>query len=369
MWGGNLKILYCLRRDAFDKKGGDSGKVLKYKSELESLGHIAEVITSPDSLHGIAFKPDLVHIFNMQAPYENHRYFRWAKEKGIPTVFSPIHHQQCYMAAYYRRNVLGKIFGYTGYLYASSLAKEILVYREVRNLKTYFLTPHQINREILSGCSMILTLSKSEEAHIKVDYGDVVEDKAMVVPNALTFASGVESGESDDKREIDVLVVGRIEPRKNQLKIAMALKSAGLSVLFVGEKNSNHISYFNKFMAVVSGDNRLRYVGGVEQAELRTIYGKASVCLSNSWFEVVSQVDLESISLGCKPIVSRASAIFDYFQGGVLSLDPLCDAKDIVDAVEQAMSDEYRPKLKDEYIQSWEGVAKAIDDAYSRLNI
>ncbi|WP_448107018.1 glycosyltransferase [Pseudomonas azerbaijanoccidentalis] len=364
--GKKTEVLFCLRRDATDKPGGDSGKVYKYKHFLEKKGFLVTVITDPAQLNCRKSTPDIVHVFNMQTPYENNRYMEWAVAKNIPLCFSPIHHEKRYMVQYFANGFFGKFLSYDAYLMLSSFAKEFLKFKTFGNICSYKRTPIGINRSLVEKASRIFPLSQSELDHIKFDVSsELPSSKVTVLPNALTFIEG--NADTDVPRDIDIMVVGRIEPRKNILKIAEALKGTGYKVVFAGKENANHKKYCAEFKEIISAHANLQYLGELNHEQLSYHYKRSKINLSNSWFEVVSQVDLEATSLGCKPIVSAASALFDYFSSPPLRLEPDCSHQEILSSIESALEEEYRPRIKSTFTLDWENVTDLLANEYRTL--
>jgi glycosyltransferase involved in cell wall biosynthesis len=360
------EILFCLRRDAPDKPGGDSGKVYKYKHYLEEKGFLVTVVTDPAELKVKETLPDIMHLFNMQTPYENYRYMTWASDKNIPLCFSPIHHEKKYMVKYFKGGFFGKFLSYDAYLMLSSFAKEFIKFKTMRNVLSYKKTPQNINRALVEKASRIFPLSESELEHIRFDVpAKLPSSKVKVLPNALTFSK--RGAAEQVPRDIDVMVVGRIEPRKNILKIAEALKGTRYKVVFAGKENGNHKKYCAEFKDIVKASSNLQYLGELNQDQLSHHYKRSKINLSNSWFEVVSQVDLEATSLGCKPIVSAASALFDYFSSPPLRLEPDCSKADILNCIENAMKEDYQPQLRSSFTNNWEDVTDMLAIEYKML--
>lgn len=266
------------------------------------------------------------------------------------------------MESYFNKLPRGRLFSYQSYMFVSSLAKEVLLKKSAPSVDWLSL-PDQINRKLLIEASRVFPLSNSELRQLEADLGmKIDQNKVIIVPNGLTFREPQEQ-----LRTIDVLVVGRIEPRKNMLKIARTLSNSSYRVTFVGKANANHPRYNQEFLSVIASSENLTYEGERDQLALADLYSRSHVCLSNSWFEVVSQVDLEAVSLGCKPIVSRASAIFDYFDGDVLSLLPDCTAEDLIETVKLAMSPDYSPSLRESYVHDWTSVVEMLVAAYHQV--
>ena len=360
-----MHIYFCLRRDACSKKGGDSLKVDRYVDGLARIGVSSSVFNSPSELPD---KPEIggvVHIFNTQVPFENLRYFKWAKKNNFHLIFSTIHHSHYYTDKYHCDGFLKKIIGLSLLTYIQALAKELIVYRTLDNISSFLFSPNNINKKLIDESRYVLPLSLQEKEHLENDFDIVVKKGDFgIIQNGITYDACHLNPCRD--REIDVLVVGRVEPRKNQVKLAKILSMTDYKVVFVGAENDNHARYFDSFVDTVNAGKNLSYVGKKDYDELQEIYLNAKVSLSNSYFEVVSQVDLEAVTLGCKPIVSEGSAIFDYFQGDVLSLHPDCTASDVLLQLQNAFSSAYAPSLKDSYYLSWAQVVDKLSKIYAR---
>lgn len=361
----SINVYFCLRRDADAKPGGDTGKVPIYAFELEKFNIKSYIINDPSDLNNCNPKPDIIHIFNLQTPYENILYYKYAVKNKIPFVFSTIHHQEKYMHMYFRETFVGKIFGYELFSYLKFFAKEVLYFKSISGILKFIDLPSRINHKLLIEASILFPLSLTELKNIEHDLNIKLEpSRVSVIPNGLTYINSICKNEL---RTIDVIVVGRIEPRKNQLKIATALKDCGYKVLFVGDKNSNHSSYFNEFIKLIHSSTNLSYAGKKNKIQLKELYEKSRLSLSNSWFEVVSQVDLEAVTLGCKPVVSSASALFDYFDSELIALEPNCTENDILNSVNLALSDDYKPNINSIYYNKWSDIAIKIAESYFRL--
>ena len=361
----SLNILYCLRRDAHTKPGGDSGKVEKYIKELSKINIKANIVTNPSQLSQLTSDPTLVHIFNTQTPYENIPYYKWAKRRKIPIYFSTIHHQEKFMEMYFKTSKIGRFLNYEMHSWLTSLAREILVYRSIRNLTNFSRLPKSINRKIIENSESIFPLSTSELEHLETDHAiRIPKEKVTIIPNGQTFTSPTEQL----TRDIDILVVGRIEPRKNQLKIAQALSKSNYTVCFAGQENTNHTTYVRDFKDTVNSSKNISFIGKQNQDQLKELYTKSRINLSNSWFEVVSQVDLEATALGCKPIVSEAGAILDYFSPAPITLSPNCSEQEILDAVNSAALPTYSPKIREDYFFEWSSIVEKILHIYRKAD-
>jgi len=365
-----MNVAFVLRRDAYSKAGGDSGKVLRYKQNLKDNGVNAHIFCGFQDFLKSEYLPDIVHIFNLQTPYENIQIVNWCLKQNIPYVVSTIHHQREWMEKYFatvRFPFLSKLIGFELFDWLNALAKEILIYKSLKNISSFLLAPSHINKRILENAKVILPLSKTELKNIESDFSNVNLPAAVILNNALTYLS-IENDVTIESKRYGVIVVGRIEPRKNQLKIANALKNSQFDVTFIGKKNMSYQKYIDDFDTILSENDNLHYVGAKSQEELKNFYLNAKLCLSNSWFEVVSQVDLEALVCGCNIVVSLASAIDDYFSEikKPISLSPLCSESEILAAVDAAYNSSL-PILLNDSLKSWADISQELNLIYHEV--
>ncbi|HBM8535776.1 TPA: glycosyltransferase, partial [Escherichia coli] len=127
---------------------------------------------------------------------------------------------------------------------------------------------------------------------------------------------------SNNEFEYDILVSGRIEPRKNQIRIINDLCTTNYKICFVGGANENNTIYFDKFMGLISRFPNMTYLGKVSPEEMTRLYYKSKVHISASWFEVSSLVDLEAYYCGCSVISSKTGYTSELLGERVFYFDP-----------------------------------------------
>lgn len=363
-----MHIYFCLRKDALTKPGGDSLKIQHYSKSLKLLGITSSIVTDAEQLPEVFGKNDLLHLFNTQVPYENFKYFKIAIKKSVTYFFSSIHHQNHFTELFLCKSYFGRMIGLSGMLFLKALFKELMVYKRINNLSSFVFGPNFINKKIILGARYVIPLSNSEFDHLVHDFGLMPEDiSKAVTPNGL-INFDLTKNEIIHNRENDIVIVGRIEPRKNQLKLAKMLSKSKYKCIFVGSLNTNHKKYTKKFEKCVSESDNLKYIGFKNKTELKSYYLQSKVCLSNSWFEVVSQVDLEACVYGCKVIISEASAIKDYFTEDPLSLFPDDDEEKIIDTIERALKENYKPKIKSAYNKNWSEISEDLIKLYTKAH-
>src|SRR5207249_2335569 len=107
-------------------------------------------------------------------------------------------------------------------------------------------TFRKLQREVVSGVGAVLANSQAELDIMNDELG-VTPRQAFVVPPPF---DPIPAKSSNEAARRDILCVGRIEPRKNQISIIRAFKMLPRSehrLIFFGSCNSSHKSYVAEF--------------------------------------------------------------------------------------------------------------------------
>lgn len=151
------------------------------------------------------------------------------------------------------------------------------------------------------------------------------EQRALELINGGPFASSVVHNPVDAERwnaaapdgfcasiglDRYAICLGRIEPRKNQAAIALALRDSGLPVVFVGRTAS---SSYQKIVAGLAGPDA-RFVDHLAHDDplLASALKGASVLVSVSWAEGASLALLEGAAAGAPLLVQDGPAEREY---------------------------------------------------------
>src|SRR5204862_799089 len=126
-----------------------------------------------------------------------------------------------------------------------------------------------------------------------------------------------------------VLIVGRIETRKNQLLVLQALRDTDVPVTLVGAPNPLHNDYVRQVAAEVSRNPRSRWIGERSHSDLAALYLTHSVHINASWYEVAPLVDLEAAVLGCAVISTTAGYTAEYLGDTAQYVDPGLSTSDL----------------------------------------
>jgi len=194
--------------------------------------------------------------------------------------------------------------------------------------------PRASIRQAVQNASLVVVQAPSELDQLERNFGAEVRGKAAWVPNGVSYENGPQTSGT---RDIDVLVAGRIEERKNQLGIARALAGTPWKVTFVGANNPRNAAYTEKFHRLVGEYENLQHVPHVSLDELRQMYVRSKVFLSASFFEVVSLAELEAVAYGCQLISATSGYLSDYLGDLATYADPTTEPDALRSHVESAV--------------------------------
>jgi len=316
-----------MRVDALDKPGGDLLQVLQYieqgKKPLENGRPRFEGTVIPDLRADLSFF-DLVHLTNIDRPVDTYSAYLSARAAQKPIIFSPIHHSYREIERYERvgrGGIVGQVSGLLGFTALEYLRNSIRARSNAELLSPMLKIMSQGMRKsqhaMLQGADKILVLSEKEERDILYDFGEVPDNKFICLRNGLEDCGGGTSM----GRDIDVCVVGRIEARKNQIAVLVALNRLGLSGVFVGGENPNHKAYCRRFRKMIAVSPST-YRGCISHEETLQIMRRSKVHVSASWFEVLSLVDLEAYCAGCGVVASKCGGTCEVLGERSLYVNP-----------------------------------------------
>jgi glycosyltransferase involved in cell wall biosynthesis len=322
-----------MRVDATDKPGGDVIQVRHYIAEGRRAGkHGAAQFEGVllDDLRADLSGFDLVHLTNIDRPVDTWTSFLLARAAGKPIVLSTIHHSYEEIERFERHGRGGLVGGFSGRLGFRRLEFLRSALRSVRYPALAWPTASMMRggmlaaqRSLLAGADRILVLTEKEKQDLVRDFGSIAEEKVRCVRNGIAISPDALDGNTP--REIDVCMVGRIEPRKNQIAVLCALERLGVSGVFIGGENPNHRGYCRQFQEMLAGSGS-RWLGAIPHEETLRYLRSARVHVSASWFEVASLVDLEACAAGCGIVSSRCGGTAEVLGERAEYVDPGSEA-------------------------------------------
>lgn len=331
-------ICFVAREDFVHKPGGDTVQWHIYEAAAKAAG-MGCVTWFDDAPMPEA---DVFHALNVDRPLEVYPKMREAHRRGRPFILSTIHHPIPWLERLRKveppGGTLGRLlyrspFGRT--VAGAESVKEIvrLVHqRRIMHAGDLFPGWSARVRWLLEQANRVMLLAARETHHLGADFGvSLPPARTVVVPN---WVEGVGEDRSCDTDallkqwpEPPVLVVSRIEARKNVRRLAALVEQAQRPTLFLGKPNPNEPAYVQAFQDIVRGAKFARWVPGVPRPELSGYYRIGSFLLNGSYVEVSPMVDIESFAFGCPVATTRYAVHHELLPPGT----PLCDAYDDAD--------------------------------------
>ena len=373
-----MKVLMLGRSDLFSAGGGDKVQIDNTAKELRNLG--VEVDVEVSSKHINFKKYDVVHVFQLDWVLDTYFHIRNAKEAGKPVIFSPIHHSVKEVKKFDDEYVFD-FRRISKYIFKDQFKRDTLknLYRALFDSKLVrpFLFSvvkgfRKMHTEMLKMSDVVLVQTELEAKDLKETYN--VDFKWVRVPNGVGdvfFGSGSFKNPFDFKDYI--ICVGRVEARKNQLKIIEAVKqfraekNSDVKLVFVGKKSSKkHIEYVHMFDSELRKNPWIIYIEHVPYEQIPSYYHFAKVGISASWFETTGLTSLEALLVGTNAVASGDRA--KEYLGGYASYCQPDNTKSIYEALEKEYLAE-RPKLPSAIINTytWKNAAIKTLEVYRSI--
>jgi glycosyltransferase involved in cell wall biosynthesis len=201
---------------------------------------------------------------------------------------------------------------------------------------------------------LIITVSDFSKREL-VKHGKLREDKITVLYNAADHILRFEEPSSSFKVKIEAL-----KP------YCLAVSSLGANKNFAGlSKAINSIDFSNYNMVIAggqvstlkyaAGDESVTYLGYVSNAELKYLYGNASLFVFPSFYEGFGIPPLEAMIMGCPVAASNTSSIPEVLGDACAYFSP-ADPNDIADKIYTLIND--KGKLNDLREKGYKQAAK-----------
>lgn len=370
-------IDFVMRSDSLTQHGGDIVQVREYMSLLERRGY--DIRIEPFR-PGMNFREgSIVQIVNIDRPFDYIEAMHLAK--GHKVIVSPIHHDLSSVRAMRRANTGEGVRSHMRRILPEGIA-ELLAYlvRNVRSMK-----PFDVNlSDYISAAGRALThapnvwkrvggrldashavalLANTEAETLKKD-ACWSGANGHLVPNGAPDRSQDNSAKPWIEREIPIICVGRIEPRKRQAEVAEAARELHIPISFIGPLATPGSEYSQRFADAVTASDTLNWLGNLPHDEVIAMYGNSRVLLNASWVEVQSLVDIEAATAGCHVVNVGSGSSKEWLEGSVLELP----AGDVVAAVKaaQQLSNRQAGPSGVTYDWTWKCAVDELEILYSR---
>jgi glycosyltransferase involved in cell wall biosynthesis len=154
-----------------------------------------------------------------------------------------------------------------------------------------------------------------------------------------------------------VLAVGSQNPNKNLRGLMEAISympSPSLDFVIAGGANRS------VFAGSTNISHRVKSLGFVSDAELRTLYENAACFVFPSFYEGFGLPPLEAMTLGCPVVVSYAASLPEIFRGAAIYCDPY-SAQDIARQISSILKTEHPDRefgMRYASVFNWEKCAR-----------
>lgn len=164
--------------------------------------------------------------------------------------------------------------------------------------------------------------------------------------------------------DVPVIVsVARVETRKNQLSLALAVRDLSVRLALVGAVLPGNERYMASIRAALPD---VIHVPHVEHELLRHVYAAATVHALPSRYETTGLVTLEALAAGSPVVVSGGPCVEEYFKGCARFCNPL-SIRSIRRAVLEALDRPLGCEQERARSFSWDRTARELLDHYSEL--
>lgn len=338
-----VHVLMWLAHDARTIPGGHLVQMDETARALRARGHDV-VLTEEehpdlhpdiDVVHGLGLTPEQV---------------RAARQAGLPVVMSTIWWPLRYRSGREMPWSLRRVRDESRRLVGAAR-------RAVRSSWPDLSAPPARSALAFEGCTVLLPNGPGEAAAMRADTG--VSTPVMTVPNGIDAERFAPAGLA---REDVVLMVGRIEPHKNQLGAIEALRGRGRRILVAGPPHPHHPEYFDACRRALGAAGEM--LGRVPDDELLRLYRTAAVHVLASWFETTGLASLEAAACGTPVVSTDRGFARDYFLDHAAYCDPARPAS-IAEAVERAVGRDTRgltALVREQY--TWARAAERTERAY-----
>ena len=358
-----MRALWFVRKNLEQHSGGDTTQILRTQAALEQLGvQIERTSNTNTPLAGF----DVVHLFHLDRLWEHLELHARLRRANIPVVLSTIYWPSDEFDRNARMGIAGMVARTCGsaFLQWLRVTGRFIVSRPVALLTPWKLTHSFRSRvcERLASVAVLLPNSETERVEIEQRFG--LRRPAIAVPNAVEAADFERPPDCAAERK-GVLCVGRIEPRKNQLKLIEALRGSDVQLTLVGKAGRFSERYYNECRNLAANNSNVRLIDQRSPSELARLYWSALAHACVSWYETPGLASLEAGLCGCRLVITDKGSTRDYFGGDADYCEP-DSAESIRSAIENALqtppSTSLAERIRHDY--TWENAAKRTLEGY-----
>lgn len=233
-------------------------------------------------------------------------------------------------------------------------------------------TTFRLRQNILRAADLVMFSGEAEAESARDVYG-VVPRKSAVVPSTVSdqFASATpDHFVSATGLKDFALSAGRIEPRKNTLRIIDATRQAQVPLVLIGHFDEAHPQFCRDVRAAIERDPHVHYFKPVPPSDpwLASAYAAAKLHVLASFHETCGMVNLEATMAGANVVSSPLPSVREYMADYAYYADPV-DVDALSAAITKAYRAPFQPAAKEHVANNFtvEASARKMFKAYSEL--
>jgi len=174
-----------------------------------------------------------------------------------------------------------------------------------------------------------------------------------------------------DLPEKFVLYIGNQKPHKNVETLIKSMQHVNEDICLVLNGKLNERC--NKIIVEAKLENRIKFIGYVEEIDLPYLYNLASVFVYPSYYEGFGLPPLEAMACGCPTLVSNVTSLPEVVGNEEMTFNPY-DERDIGYKINNILSDnDFRRNIINYGLNrarefSWYNICKQIIDVYKKVD-
>lgn len=231
-----------------------------------------------------------------------------------------------------------------------------------------------LRNSALQNADRVIAISESEKKDLIAAF-DIDDSKVSVLSNGIEerfYEADASVFESTYGLRDYVLCVGSVEVRKNQVRLASALKDLATPVVFIGPAASHGgdaaEAYARGLEEIVDTHDHMLWIKGLDHSGplLASAYAGASVHVLVSVAEAQGLVTMEAAAAGASIVVSDLPQLRELFGSDIHYADPNSDSS-ILNTVRESLDETaVRPTIQSHpsWMKTWGDVAHGLDVIY-----